>query len=341
MYSFLLISPLYADSQSTVSLEEKVGQLFMVSLSEFPSRTWMDFVKAYNIGGVLLMGSNMKSHQVVKTWTEALSKLDLSAPIFIGVDQEGGRVSRIKSGVHVLKPALDRQYVSMLDAESDGIFLGRDLKQLGVNLNFAPVLDLYSPHHTSVIANRSFSSDARWVSIVGLGFLKGLSSEGIIPVGKHFPGHGFANKDSHVALPTVTRSKHTLFHQDLYPFRVAVSHHVPMVMMAHVVYPDWDQKPASLSSVWITHILKTQMGFRGVVITDDLSMGAIRNQYSLKQACVKSINAGADMCLIVSSQAVWKDCVEHVIQAVKTGLISKSRLEDAYIRVMAVKKLYL
>jgi beta-N-acetylhexosaminidase len=249
------------------------------------------------LGGILLIGTTWKHTTKTRHFIQQVKKINPT--VLICVDQEGGAVTRLSfppgdlpSARHIGRSS------SVYEAHRWGLLNGRHLKQLGVDVNFAPVLDVVTATGNIVIGSRSFGSNADHVAQLGIAYMTGLMDAGILPVIKHFPGHGDTIADSHHQLPINHHTMRYLEHVPIAPFYAAIQHGAPAIMLAHIRYPSKDHKyPASLSKSWISY-LKKDLGFTGLIITDDLSMKAISRHYSQKTAIELARNAGVDYVII-------------------------------------------
>ena len=260
------------------------------------------------------------------------------AGILIGIDQEGGRVARLRDGYFVpppMKTLGDR--CSLPTIRRVGTAMGQQLRRVGINLNFAPVLDVDSNPENPVIGNRSFSGDPRRVAACASAFAAGLQLSGVAACGKHFPGHGDTTSDSHLTLPFVEHDSDRLEQIEQLPFREAIAHDFASLMTAHVVYRSLDPAaPATLSPTILEGLLRERLGFRGVVISDDLEMGAITQQHSLEEAAVAALIAGVDLLLCCHSPQRVPSVVRAVQDAVTTGILDEAKLIAAHRRVDAM-----
>ena len=264
-------------------------------------------------------------------------------PLFISVDQEGGYVARLPRATSFPgnmglgaagDPALTRKV---------GEVTARELRACGINMNFAPVVDVNSNPSNPVIGVRSFGESADSVAELGVAMVEGLQNEGVCATIKHFPGHGDTSLDSHIALPTVPHDKARLKTVELKPFQAAIDAGVDVVMTAHVTFPAFEPKPglpATLSRRVLTGLLREDMGFTGLIVTDAMEMGAIVKNFGLEEAAVMAVNAGADIVLVGWPQD-WRDAVRVVDalnKAVAEGEIPMSRIDESVQRVLEVKE---
>lgn len=294
---------------TSVTLHELIGRLLFVgipgpSLDAATRRTLEDL----HVGGVILFRRNVGSPAQISALTAELHALP-SRPL-VAIDHEGGRVLRLSEPFTRFPPAalVGRTHDTNL-AYRVGRAMAEELASVGIDLSFAPVLDVHSNPANPVIGDRAFGSDPALVSDMGIALMRGLHDGGVISCGKHFPGHGDTEKDSHLELPVVRRSRVQLEQTELVPFRAAIAADVPMLMSAHVLYPALDAEyPATLSRTILTDLLRGELGFTGVVASDDLDMRAILNHQSIGDAAVASLRAGVDVLLVCQE-------LQHAVEA--------------------------
>jgi beta-N-acetylhexosaminidase len=326
-----------------------IGRLFMLGFrgTEF-SPELQSFLEELNPSGVVLFSRNIESPMQVARLNHDLQVFGRASDgLFIGVDQEGGRVRRLKEGFTEFPPALELS--SHPDPDSSvRHFADRTAEELrlaGFNLDFAPVMDVIgSPENltSSVIGDRSFGFDPDKVARLGTVVIRQFRSKGIIPCCKHFPGHGGTLVDSHVDLPTDTREFESIERLDLVPFRSAAKMQVEMMMTAHVLYPSMDQLlPATLSDVILNGLLREKLSYDGVVITDDLDMGAVADRYSIEDACLMSFTAGADLLLICNNPEKAFRARQRIFDALHSEEIPESRLIESITRIEKLKSAYM
>jgi len=290
-------------------------------------------------GGVVLFKRNVKELGTLRRLTSDLRAL-LGPAALIAVDQEGGRVARLRAPFTEWPPMrrLGDANSSTL-ARRAGRAMGHEIAAAGFNCDFAPVLDVNSNPANPVIGDRSFSSDPRRVARIALAFARGLEEAGVLCCGKHFPGHGDTSVDSHLALPEVTRTQRELRCVELAPFRYAIAANLPMLMTAHVRYPALDpERAATLSRPILQTLLRRELGFRGVLVSDDLSMHALDGSGSLGEVAVAAINAGCDLLLACQSLEAGEEAAAAVAAAVRSGRIPASRIAEARRRIAALRR---
>ena len=325
-----------------MSVRDMVGQMFVVSVGGTEPNYYVEkMVRERNIGGVIFFGYNMESEEQVRSLTASLQQLSMrtepAVPLFVAVDQEGGDIA---SAPWVTpRPAAaevgGRGDPAEARAVAEGI--GDELLRAGVNTNFAPVVDT---GFGAAIGNRSYGEDPELVSRMGAASVEGFERAGIVSAAKHFPNHGPAVADSHEALPVVDHDMETLQSYDLPPFRAAVEAGVPMMMAGHLLYPAVDaERPASLSPKWMG-ILREELDFDGVVVTDDLAMAGASGGGTPERAAVEAVGAGADLLVVSSPPQQQADAYDAVVAAVESGEIPEERVRASVRRLIEVKETY-
>ena len=325
----------------SMSIRQKVGQLLVAGVAGTTAgETARVAIEDDQVGGVILFGRNV-------TDTAQLARLnsDLNAlngdyiPLFLCVDEEGGTVSRMP-GELVDLPSMET-YGKAGDAHlayEAGEALAAECAAFGFNLDFAPVLDVWSNPDNTVIGKRAFGADPETVSVMGMSVLSGLWDQDVVPVVKHFPGHGDTAADSHYGLPIVTKSVEQLEQLELVPFRAAIDQGAPAVMVAHILMTALDDaRPASLSPAVVNGLLREQMGFDGVVCTDDLTMKAVSDTWGMGEAAVMAVEAGCDLLLVCHQSDNLAAAREALLAAVDSGRISAQRLDESVRRILTLK----
>jgi beta-N-acetylhexosaminidase len=326
---------------SSLSVEAMVGQVMMVGFAGTevdPSVT--TFIRDWGVGGVCLFKRNVVSAAQVAQLNDAVLALATDGvPPFIAVDQEGGPVVRVADGNLVLpgNMALGATRDATLAKEA-GLAQGIDLRRLGFSMNLAPVLDVNINPNNPVIGARAFGDDVGLVASLGAAFVVGQQEAGLATVAKHFPGHGPVDVDSHRALPVV-RAQEAIAREQLVPFAAAMAQGLDGMMTAHVAVPSLaqDEVPATLSPKLLGGVLRNELGFRGLVLTDELEMDAIDRRYGVGQAAVRALIAGADMVLVPWSDVKKREVREALLAAVRQGTLTRPRLEEAVTRIIALK----
>ena len=319
---------------------EKIGQLFMVGfLGTSVTTDLASFIKEYKPGGVILFSRNLESVEQMVELTNDLQACSPHSPLLISIDQEGGRVSRLPKGFTIFPPCnlLGRCNSSEL-AYAAAATIARELRAVGVNMNMAPVLDVNSNPDNPVIGDRAFGTTPDVVCELGLATAAGLQDNKVVACGKHFPGHGDTNADSHKELPVVEASRERLEAVAFPPFRRAAAQSIASMMTAHVLYRALDHElPATLSPTIINDFLRQELRYDGVVLTDDLEMHAIIDHYGVEDAAVRAVLAGCDVLLICKDRDREVAAFQAVEQAVEAGTISAERLNQSVARIIRLK----
>jgi beta-N-acetylhexosaminidase len=300
--------------------------------------------REFDLGGVIFFARNLDSPEQVAELSREAQELAQELPLWVSVDQEGGRVARLKSPFTVWPPmiTLGRSGDVAL-AERFARALASELKAVGINMDYTPVLDVLTNPKNPVIGDRSLAERAEDVARLGSAIIRTLQAEGIAASGKHFPGHGDTSVDSHFELPLIEHPPDRLEAVELVPFRAAIAADVASIMTAHILIPALDGEfPGTLSRRIVTGMLKEELGFGGLVLSDDLDMKAISGRYSLEEATVMAIGAGCDAVLMCGQdQDVQARSIEAVIRAVEAGRVPAKRAEDALARHRRVKERFL
>ncbi|TSC61268.1 MAG: beta-N-acetylhexosaminidase [Parcubacteria group bacterium Gr01-1014_48] len=323
---------------ASMTLREKIGQMFLVSFTgtelDEETASWM---RTLEIGGVILLGGNITSREQTEKLIFALNdqvSKHAAAPLFISVDQEGGAVSRFKFTDFEMHSQKDIRSSAL--AYTVALQRAKDLRSLGVNVNFSPVLDV-SLSSDDFIYERTFEGDADTVATLGARMVQGYREGGIASAGKHFPGHGATGVNSHIDLP-VTERDSKAWSEHLHPFREAIQAEVPMIMMAHLKVPSIDPEfPASLSKIIQEDILRNGLSYKGIIISDDLGMGALTKNYTFPEIALRAVSAGTDILLVVRSQAVYEKMITAIEDAVAKKSISEERIDESVIRILSLK----
>ncbi len=325
---------------SMMSVEQKVGELFLFGFDGAHYNQEIQTLIDHNIRGFIIYGRNVKNSRQVKELINSMKLHAKGIPPIIAVDQEGGSVARIRD-VFVTPNAMALGSVNDENLTYEAAFLmGKDLKKLGINMDFAPVLDVNTDPMNPVIGVRSFWDTPDRVADNGVAFFKGLEDAGVIAVGKHFPGHGDTDTDSHFELPIARESKEDFFKVHVYPFKVAIDEGIPAIMTAHIVVPFMDKAPATMSKR-ILGYLRNTLRFDGVIISDDMLMKAISSNMDVKEAVKKSLLAGVDMFIIWKGLKTQLDVYNYIVSQVKSGSIPMKVIDRAVEKVLKLKlKLY-
>jgi beta-N-acetylhexosaminidase len=353
-----------------MSVDEKVGQMLMPDFRNWQKQgeskatgfTVMNdevgsIIKKYHLGGVILFAENVVGTEQTARLTDGLQKASPELPLFITIDQEGGIVTRLQTGTNLpgnmaLGAARSEKY-----AYQTGEIIGKELSSLGVSVNFGPALDVNNNPANPVIGVRSFSSNPELVSKLGIQTIKGLQSQNMAATTKHFPGHGDTAVDSHYGLPLVSHDKERLRSVELVPFQKAIDEGVDMVMTAHVQFPAFDDTtytskkdgqeimvPATLSKKVLTGLLREEMGFEGVIVTDALNMKAIADNFGQEEAVVLALKSGVDIALMpaqvnsLQMEGNLSSVFNAVKEAIETGDLPIEQVNNSVQRILELKE---
>jgi len=327
-------------SKQKLPAPAELGQLLVIGFEGTEMSSLVaDLLYRVQPAGVILFARNIvnpqQTHKLLKDCQAAVGE-----PLFTAVDLEGGRVDRFRT-VLGATPAAAEVFASAQAQlfRKHGEIVGRNCRALGFNLDLAPVLDLALDASRNVMSSRSVSRDPQQVVRYARGFLSGLGSAGVIGAGKHFPGLGEGNLDSHDDLPVINKSFAALWKQDLVPYR-AVKRDLPMVLINHANYPavTRDRLPASLSKKWITDVLRRRVGFRGLIVSDDLEMGGVLKAAPVDKATTEFIRAGGDLALICHQQENIEAGFEALVRASERDPKFRRRAAESARRIAAFKR---
>ena len=358
---------------SNMSLRQKITQMMMVDFRQWKTadeEAKSDFTKMnsevqkivedYDFGSVIFFANNIKETEQSFDLTMNLQKAatkDNGIPLLITTDQEGGIVYRLGSGTALPGNMALGATGDVNNAKIAGEIIGSELSSLGINTTLAPVVDVNNNANNPVIGLRSYGEDAEMVGKMASAEIEGLAEYNVIGCAKHFPGHGDTATDSHYGLPMVNKSKEELLNNELKPYQVAINQGIEMIMSAHILYPQLDSTtvysektkqqeklPSTLSHKILTNLLKEEMGFKGVVVTDAMNMAGIAATYDEVQAVKLAINAGVDLICMPTNITCLEDMskldaiIDGVEKAVNDGEIQESRLDDAVTRILTLKE---
>lgn len=328
-----------------MTLRQKLGQLVMFGFPGLePGPEAMRLMEEYKAGNVALFAHNLESACQVRDLCENLQRTIRAAcgqPALISIDQEGGVVARLPQDAVSFPSAMAVAATGEPEnAFRAALYTGRELAALGINCNLAPVADINTNAQNPVIGVRAYGARPRQVSAFADAAVAGYLQAGILPVAKHFPGHGDTNVDSHLGLPVVNKSLEEMEACELIPFRSAVEHGVPAVMAAHILFPalEADGVPATMSAAVLQGILRGKLGFSGLIMTDCLEMGAIQKYCGTPEGFVAALRAGADMGCISHTPALALRALELAEQAVEDGTLPMARVDEAVAHVLAAKR---
>lgn len=319
---------------TTEALKKTIGSLLVVGFEGHKlSDSTFNFLQQWDLGGVILFKRNLDSFEQLRELNAAIYRAAKKPPI-VSVDHEGGRVFRLPEPFTIFPPMRKvgdccAKTGDCGPAEEVGRIFARELRAAGFNLDYAPVLDVDSNPQNPIIGDRAFAADPDRVAENALAFLAGLQSEGVTGCGKHFPGHGDTREDSHLTLPVVEKSRDDLLACELKPFARAVHAGIPMLMTAHVQYPaldpDW---PATLSEKILADLLRGQLGYSGLIISDDFFMKGIAARWSLEEAAERFLRVGGDLVLLCHQEAVQRRVAAHLVHVAERDGDFRRLLEE-------------
>lgn len=327
-----------------LSLEEKVGQLFMVGLEEKTNEDIANLIQENKIGGVVLYRKNYHTYEEMLAYVNNIKELNSknSIPIFISIDQECGRVNRMPQEILNLKSATKLANTKNVEiVKESGKIIGEMLNKTGISMDYAPVLDIRKFKEKHAIGDRCYGENKEDVSKYGIEVMKEMQNQSVIPVIKHFPGHGLTKKDSHFRIPKITEKIEILEKEDMIPFEKAIKENAEAIMVGHLIIKDVDKKyPASLSEKVIQKYLIEKYNYKGLIITDDLKMMAIQLHYNMKKAVVKAIEAGNDIIMIGLPYKKVNKIIKFIVKEVKNGRIKEEKINESVEKIIAIKEKY-
>ena len=324
-----------------MTLEEKIGQMMIVFYTAPKmDNTLKSALETVKPGGFILFKENITTYDATLKLIKEIKDMS-NIPMFISIDQEGGNVQRLLALQDKEVSNIPYMYnVGLTDneliAKEVGQVIAEELRVFGINMDFAPSIDILSNPNNTVIGKRSFGSNSEIVSKMGLALANSLLENGIVPVYKHFPGHGDTYTDSHVSLPIINKSKEELYNLELIPFINAINNGAKVIMIGHLAVPSitGDNTPASLSKILITDFLKNELNYDGIITTDALNMKALTNYYSQEEIYVKAVEAGVDILLMPSSS---RECLKAIKKAVDEGIITEERIDQSVRKILKLK----
>ena len=327
------------------TIRRDIGQLLIGSLGGTTiSQEIRSLAREFSLGGVTLFSRNIEAPEQVAELSVDVQTLSSGLPLWVGVDQEGGRVARLRKPFTEWPPmAVLGRSGSVELALRFAVALAAELRAVGVTLDYAPVLDIHTNPDNPIIGDRALADDADLVARLGVAIIRGLQENGVAACGKHFPGHGDTSVDSHLELPLVEHPPDRIRRVECVPFREAIRADVAFLMTAHVLVPSLDEeRPATLSPRVVQEILREELAYGGVILSDDLEMKAIAKTYAIPEAAVQAIMAGCDGLLICSGDVELQAAtLEALVHAVEQGRIGYARLEDALKRLRIAKERFL
>lgn len=337
------LSPTPLASQMT--LDEKLGQMIFAGIDDYTmNEAARKLIVTDHVGGIILYKPNVKDTKQLVSLVNELKKANggNKLPLWLGVDEEGGRVTRLPD--EIIKTPTSQtigQKGKTQLARSIGQLLGKELNAYGLNMDFAPDLDINSNPKNPVIGDRSFGSNASIVSSYGIPMMNGIQEMKVVPVVKHFPGHGDTSVDSHIGLPIVQNDLNRLRTVELLPFKEAIKNQADAIMVAHILLPKIDAKyPASMSKTIMTDLLRKELGFQGLIMTDDMTMGAIAENYEMGEAAVKSVLAGSNVVMVGHDPLKAEAVLTALRTAVQSGRIPMDVIDQSVAQVAKLKQKY-
>jgi len=332
-----------AEIVDSMSLHEKICQMLIVTLDSFvgvagvtlAGEATQTALEEFPVGGIIHFPPNIVSGEQIKSLNSALQRFS-NIPLLIAVDEEGGRVARLRStiGAHSVRAMLTYEEGGEETAFENAILLSDALKAHGFNTNFAPVADVWSNPSNRVIGDRAYSTDFSIAAELVAAAVRGFAESNVACSLKHFPGHGNTREDSHHSTAYVNRTLDELREEEFLPFVSGIAAGADMVMTGHLIVPEVDELPATLSFALLTDILRGELGFDGVIITDSLAMNAISRHFSVEFVAVNAVSAGVDIILMPVDV---EETVAALVAAVRSGEISESRIEESVRRIIRLK----
>lgn len=332
-------------SHPPTTLPEMTGQMLMTGFEGTAlNAETEDLIRKRHVGGLILFSRNYENpeqlHLLIRDLQEVAASTTTGLPLLISVDQEGGRVARLTEPFTKYPPLCclgEAQSESL--AHRFGQSLAAELLDVGINMDYAPVLDVHTNPDNPIIGDRAIASDPDTVAKLANAFIRGFNDKGMIAVGKHFPGHGDTHLDSHLDLPTVDRDAATLEAVELVPFRETIAQGLEVIMTAHVIYTAWDDKnTATFSKTILQDILRQKLGFQGVIMSDDLEMKAVEKFFSFDAFPRMGVEAGIDMFLVCNSVEKTKVLHDQLMKEVNNKTIPTSAIQQSVERILRLKK---
>lgn len=328
-----------------MNMKHVIGQHFFIGISGHSlTKEEKDFIVENNIGGICLFGRNVADPKQVRDLCAEIQSLRHlqadKAPLFISIDMEGGRVHRLKAPFTIWPPLrklgdMDAPTLSFHFANR----MGLEMKAVGINMDFAPCIDVFTNPANTVIGDRSISSDPEMVAKHASALVRGYIKAEVITCAKHFPGHGNTIVDSHEDLPIENVDLQRLESCELIPFRKTFKSRVDMVMTSHIKFPKIDPEwPVTLSEIFVKKMIREEFRYRGLIVTDDLGMKAMTKHYGINEVPVRALQAGVDLLLYCNDPEVPPQAVEAVLEATAQGTLSKEQLLDSHRRILDFKK---
>ena len=327
-----------------LSLEEKIGQIFIVGLEDKKQEEVNKIIKKLKIGGVIIYKKNYNNYEKMLDLINNIKEIngENKVPITISIDQEGGRVNRMPPEILNLKSAT--KFANLGDVElvkETGNIIGKMLNETGISMDYAPIMDIRRFEEKHAIGDRCYGENKEDVEKYAIEVMKQLQQNNVISVVKHFPGHGLTKKDSHFRIPKIKEKIELLEKEDMKPFEAAIKNGADAIMVGHLIIKDVDKKyPASLSKKVIQKYLIEKYNYNGLIITDDMKMMAIRLHYNMKKAVKRAILAGNDIVMIGLSYKKVDRIIKYIIGQIKKGKISEERINKSVEKILRIKEKY-
>lgn len=330
---------------SAMTLRHKIGQMLHCGFHGYePGEDIARLIRERHIGGVILFARNVRDVRQVAAMNAEFQRIAMEAgvpPLTIAIDQEGGMVARLTEGVALMPGNMAIAAGGEPQAAYEAARVtGEELRALGVNLNYAPVLDVNVNPGNPVIGVRSYGESPELVGDYGVRAIRGLQEAGVTATAKHFPGHGDTDVDSHLDLPTITHGRERIYGIELAPFVRAIEAGIDAIMSSHIYFPSFEteKRPVTLSRSVLTGLLREELGFDGVIMTDCMEMKAIADHYGTVAAAVLAVEAGADCVLISHRHDLQEEAIEALVAAVESGRLSEARIDESVKRLLAMKR---
>ncbi len=331
-----------------MTLEQKIGQVLVIGFDgKSLDADFLEMVTNYHIGGVTIFARNVVSPAQITELTNHLQRVSSAAGnpgLLVAVDQEGGPVARLTTEKGFTQFPSAMAISATGDPENARLvaaIMAKEMRAVGINANYAPVLDVNNNPFNPIIGARSFGSDPMVVARFGVAFLEGLQNQGIAAFGKHFPGHGDTTIDTHLGMPVIAHDRRRLAQVELAPFKAAIQAGVAGIMSAHIIFPALDPNsvlPATVSPAILTGLIRQEMKFQGAIATDSLEMGAMSSTgWPVERAAPAALAAGADILLLNRDHDLHKTAFQSIRNALRDGLLQIARLNEAVLRILTLK----
>lgn len=327
-----------------LSLKEKIGQMLIVGLESNKKEEIEKLIKKLNVGGVVIYRKNYQNYKEMINFVNLIKETNQEnkVPIIISVDQEGGRVNRMPDEILNLKSATKIAKTKNVNTvKMSGNIIGQMLNETGISMDYAPILDIKRFEEGQAIGDRCYGENKEDVEKYAIEVMKQLQENHVIPVVKHFPGHGLTKKDSHFRIPKIEEKIEVLEKEDMHPFEVAIENGADAIMVGHLVIKNVDKKyPASLSQKVIQKYLIEKYNYKGLIITDDLKMLAIRLHYNIKEAVKRAILAGNDIIMVGFRHTQIESIEKYIMKEVKKGRIPEDKINKSVEKIIKMKEKY-